>query len=153
MLLAVAIALFSLYCYGASAQCSQYYHSCENCAAQSSCGWLVACMLSCRRYRCCGRCASTGICLTGSTSGPYSSNCANWDWTSYQCPPDNSYLATYGTIVSVIGIFIVLSIIVCIVGCCMCQSQQQQLQQQQQHQPMVKQRPSVSSRLDLTGSY
>ncbi|MBI5068608.1 MAG: hypothetical protein HZB56_10235 [Deltaproteobacteria bacterium] len=43
--------------------------TCTTCAAVSSCGW----------------CATTGQCLSGTSAGPSSGSCANWDWVSSAC--------------------------------------------------------------------
>lgn len=43
--------------------------TCAACAAVSSCGW----------------CATTGQCQSGTSAGPSSGSCANWDWVSSAC--------------------------------------------------------------------
>jgi len=48
-------------------QCSSFY-SCSSCTNQTGCGW-------------CG----SGICLSGTSSGPINASCTGWVYTSIQC--------------------------------------------------------------------
>jgi hypothetical protein len=50
----------------------------DTCAGQTSCA-------DCTRLSSCGWCASTGVCAQGTSTGPSTGSCSDWDWVSTSC--------------------------------------------------------------------